>query len=100
MSRRSRFKTFVTEQKMLLFTQIIILMGLMVQVIMLAALIWYGRPADSSDTALVLQFFYVAALWVITIDIGVVVFWWVSKQGDWPLELSELDELLEEEYTE
>ncbi|UCE09324.1 MAG: hypothetical protein JSW61_10130 [Candidatus Thorarchaeota archaeon] len=89
MSTRTRFKTFVTEQRMLLITQIAILLGLVIQVIMFAFLLWYGRPADSSDTALVQQFFLVAALWVITIDLGVGLFWWVSKQGDWPIDLSE-----------
>lgn len=75
-----RVRTFATEQKMLLFTQLGILFGLLVQVIMFFALIWYGRP-PSTDFDLVLQFFTVTALWIITINIGVVLFWWVSRLG-------------------
>jgi hypothetical protein len=81
---------------MLLFTQMAILLGLIIQLVMFAFLLWYGRPADSSETALVQQFFLVAALWVITINVGVALFWWVSKQGDWPIDLSEF---LEEDET-
>ncbi len=93
---REKFKTFVTEQKMLFFTQVVILLGLLVQVIMFASLLWWGRP-DASNTALVLQFFAVAAFWVITIDIGVALFWWISNQGDWPIDVSEFGDLFEDE---
>jgi len=78
---KQRVKTFASEQKMLLFTQIGILFGLLVQVIIFFALIWYGRP-PATDYELVLQFFTVTALWIFTINIGVVLFWWVSRLGE------------------
>ena len=78
---RQRVKTFATEQKMLLFTQIGILFGLLVQVIIFFSLIWYGRP-PATDFELVLQFFMVVALWIFTINLSVVLFWWVSRLGE------------------
>jgi hypothetical protein len=60
-----------------------ILLGLLVQVVMLFAFIWYGRP-PATDYEAISQFFLVAALWVITINISVVLFWWVSRLGEWP----------------
>ncbi len=92
---REKFKTFVTEQKMLFFTQIMILLGLFVQVIIFAALLVWGRP-PSNNIPLVLEFFAVVALWVITIDIGVVLFWWVSERGDWPIDLSDYSDMFDE----
>ncbi|TFG12192.1 hypothetical protein EU537_10275 [Candidatus Thorarchaeota archaeon] len=83
MSVQRRFKTFVTEQKTLLFFQIMILLGLLIQVIMFFAFIWYGRP-PAWDYEAISQFFLVAALWIITINISVVLFWWVSRLGKWP----------------
>ncbi|MHA1638169.1 MAG: hypothetical protein ACTSUB_09165 [Candidatus Thorarchaeota archaeon] len=81
MNTGQKFKTFVTEQKTILLTQIGILFGLLIQVIMFFSLIWYGRP-PATDIELVLQFFTVCAFWIITINIGVVLFWWVSSLGD------------------
>ncbi len=84
LSRRNRFRTFVTEQKTLLFTQVAILMGLVIQIGLFFALLYYGRP-PSTEYALVLQFFVVAAVWVLTINIGVLLFWWVSARAEWPI---------------
>lgn len=81
MNKGQKFKTFVTEQKTILLTQIGILLGLLVQVVMFFSLIWYGRP-PATNIELVLQFFTVCALWIITINIGVVLFWWVSRLGE------------------
>ena len=80
MPKKPDFKTFVTEQKMLLFMQIAVLLGLLIEVILFASLLWYGRPPEGSY-ALIHDFFYVAAVWVFAIDAGVVLFWWVTKQG-------------------
>ena len=52
---------------------------------MFFALLWYGRPA-ATEFELIYQFFIVTALWVLVINVGVVLFWWVSKQGQWPFE--------------
>jgi hypothetical protein len=70
---------------MLLATQIFILLGIIIEIGMFFALLWYGRP-PSTEFELIFQFFIVAALWVVIIDVGVVLFWWVSKQGQWPFE--------------
>lgn len=78
--RTSDFRTFVTEQQMLLFMQIAVLLGLLVQVIMFVALLWYGRPPEGQYSQ-IHDFFLVSAVWVLTIDAGVVLFWWVTKQG-------------------
>ena len=89
---RQRFKTFVTEQKFLLFMQIMILIGLAVEVGMFFALLWYGRP-PATNIDQILQFFTVSALWVIVINMGIVLFWWVSKHGAWPVQIeAETDE--------
>jgi hypothetical protein len=79
-----RVKTFATEQKMLLFTQLSILLGLAVQVCLFFALLIWGRP-PSNDAALVLQFFFTVALWVLTINASTVLFWWVSRLGPWTM---------------
>lgn len=92
MSVRRRFKTFVTEQKTLLFFQIMILLGLLVQVIMFFAYIWYGRPPEG-DYLAIAQFFLVAAIWVLTINTGIVLFWWVSRLGSWPIRAASSDDL-------
>jgi hypothetical protein len=86
-----KIKTFATEQKMLLFTQIMILVGLAIQAGMFFALLWWGRP-PANDYALVLEFFMVAALWVIVINLGIVLFWWVSKLGPWAFPAEEKQE--------
>ncbi len=83
-----RVKTFATEQKMLLFTQLSILLGLAIQVCMFIALIIWGRP-PANDTALVLQFFLTAALWVLTINASTFLFWWVSRLGPWTMAVEE-----------
>lgn len=88
MKAAARMKTFVTEQKMLLFTQIAILIGLLIQVGIFFSLLWWGRP-PGTDYALVFQFYWTAALWVIVINIGVVLFWWVSSLGPWSITLEE-----------
>ncbi|MHA1902582.1 MAG: hypothetical protein ACXADL_02700 [Candidatus Thorarchaeota archaeon] len=88
MKARQRFKTFVTEQKMLFFFQILILIGLAIQAGIFFALLWYGRP-PATDFALVLDFFLVAAVWVLTINVGIVLFWWISRLGEWPIESPE-----------
>lgn len=96
MKATSRFKTFVTEQKMLLFTQIAILIGLGVEIgIFFSLLIWGRPPGDQFE--LVFQFFWTAALWVIVINIGVVLFWWVSGLGPWSMTLDE-DEIVSDSY--
>ncbi|MDF1541318.1 MAG: hypothetical protein P1Q69_20640 [Candidatus Thorarchaeota archaeon] len=94
MKGTSRFKTFVTEQKMLLFTQIAILIGLGVEIGMFFALLLWGRP-PGDQFELIFQFFGTAALWVMVINIGVVLFWWVSGLGPWSLTLEE-DEIVSE----
>ena len=81
MKATQRARTFVTEQKMLLFTQVGILFGLLIQIIIFFSLIWYGRP-PSTDFELILQFFTVTALWIFTINLSVVLFWWVSRLGE------------------
>ncbi len=58
---------------------------------MFVAYIWYGRPAPT-DTAMIIQFFTVAAFWVLTIDGGVFLFWWVSRLGPWVLQDDEEEE--------
>lgn len=78
--KTSDFRTFVTEQRMLLLMQIAVLLGLLVQVIMFVALLWYGRPSEGQYSQ-IHNFFLVSAVWVLTIDAGVVLFWWVTKQG-------------------
>ena len=95
MKARQRFKTFVTEQKMLFFFQILILIGLAIQAGIFFSLLWYGRP-PGSDFALVLDFFLVTAVWVLTINVGIVLFWWVSRLGEWPIEIQEQKEQEEE----
>ena len=77
---RKGMRTFVTWQKTLLFFQICIIIGLGVQLVIFSALLWYGRPLVT-ETALVLQFFQVCALWVLTINVGIWLFWWVTRQG-------------------
>ncbi len=99
MSTGQKFKTFVTEQKMILFTQIGILFGLLVQVIMFFSLIWYGRPS-AFNTALVLQFFTVCAFWIITINIGVILFWWVSRLGESEMFYKKPEEKVDEYQSE
>ncbi|MGY5876181.1 MAG: hypothetical protein RTU30_10570 [Candidatus Thorarchaeota archaeon] len=79
-------RTWVTWQKTVLLFQIMILIGIGVQLGMFFALLWWGRPvssmiAEPTLSALVLQFFVVAALWILIINISVVLFWWVTKQG-------------------
>ena len=73
---------------MLLFTQIAILIGLGVEVGMFFSLLWWGRP-PSDQFELVFQFYWTAALWVIIINIGVIMFWWISSLGPWSLTLDE-----------
>ena len=75
-----KLKTFVTGQRMLLFTQVMILVGLAVQIGLFFAYLWYGSPPAGSY-ALIIQFFLVAAVWVLTINAGLVLFWWVSNLG-------------------
>ena len=77
-----RVKTFATEQKMLLFTQIGILIGLVVQIGIFFSLLIWGRP-PSTQYDLVLQFFLTAAFWVFTINGTTVLFWWISRLGPW-----------------
>ncbi len=79
-----RVKTFITEQKALLITQVLIVLGLLIQVGFFFALLIWGRP-PSSETALVLQFFLTAAIWVMTINFSTILFWWVSLLGSWTL---------------
>ena len=74
------FRTFVTEQKMLLFMQVLILLGLVAQAFMFIAFLWYGKPPEG-QYALIREYFLVAAVWVLTINAGIVLFWWVTKQG-------------------
>ena len=88
MKARQRFKTFVTEQKMLFFFQVLILIGLAIQAGIFFGLLWYGRP-PTTDFALVLDFFLVAAAWVLTINVSIVLFWWISRLGEWPIEIQE-----------
>ncbi len=86
--KRPDFRTFVTEQKMLLFMQIAVLLGLVIQAIMFTAFLWYGNPGAAvtpSEFASIHQFFLVAAVWVLTIDVGIVLFWWMTRQGRAPL---------------
>jgi hypothetical protein len=78
--KRPDFRTFVTEQRTLLFMQIAVLLGLLIECFMFIALLYYGRP-PADEFAQIHQFFLVAAVWVLTIDAGVVLFWWVTKQG-------------------
>lgn len=75
-----KLKTFVTGQRMMLFTQVMILMGLAIQVGLFFAYLWYGSP-PAGNYSLIIQFFLVAAVWVMTINAGVVLFWWVSNLG-------------------
>ncbi|MFW9932340.1 MAG: hypothetical protein ACFFDR_06760, partial [Candidatus Thorarchaeota archaeon] len=77
-----------TEQKMLLFTQIAILIGLAVQVGIFFSLLIWGRP-PASETELVLQFFLTAALWIFTINFSTILFWWVSRLGPWTIAIDE-----------
>ncbi|MFO7836056.1 MAG: hypothetical protein R6V83_05335 [Candidatus Thorarchaeota archaeon] len=92
MSIRRRFKTFATEQKTLLFFQIMILLGLLIQVAMFFAYLWYGRPPEGAYVVIA-QFFLVAAIWVLTINTGIVLFWWVSRLGTWPVGETSSDDL-------
>lgn len=78
--KKPDFRTFVTEQKTLLFMQIAVLLGLLVQSIMFVALLFYGRPPEG-EYNLIHHFFLVAAAWILTIDAGVVLFWWLTNQG-------------------
>lgn len=73
---------------MLLFTQIAILIGIFVEIGMFFSLLAWGRP-PATEYELIFQFFWTAALWVIVIDIGVVLFWWVSGLGPWSMTLEE-----------
>ncbi|NHJ14316.1 MAG: hypothetical protein EAX95_11605 [Candidatus Thorarchaeota archaeon] len=75
-----KLKTFVTGQRMMLFTQVMILVGLAMQVGLFFAYLWYGSP-PAGNYALIIQFFFVAAVWIMTINAGVVLFWWVSGLG-------------------
>ncbi|MBD3407565.1 MAG: hypothetical protein GF411_15720 [Candidatus Lokiarchaeota archaeon] len=77
---RENVKTFVTWQRTLLFFQICIILGILVQGIIFATLLWWGRP-PLSNLALVLQFYQVLAFWVLTINASVILFWWVTKNG-------------------
>ncbi|MCK5238568.1 MAG: hypothetical protein KAR33_03405 [Candidatus Thorarchaeota archaeon] len=88
----TRFKTFVSEQKMLLFTQIAILMGLVIEIGIFFSLLWWGRP-PAIEYALVFQFYWTLALWVIIINMGIILFWWVSSLGPWSITLDE-DEIV------
>ncbi|MHA1908582.1 MAG: hypothetical protein ACW98Y_14870 [Candidatus Thorarchaeota archaeon] len=92
MKATARMKTFVTEQKMLLFSQIAILIGIMVEIGIFFSLLWWGRP-PATEYALVFQFYWTAALWVIIINMGVILFWWVSSLGPWSITLDE-DEIV------
>ncbi|MBN2229675.1 MAG: hypothetical protein JW779_08760 [Candidatus Thorarchaeota archaeon] len=91
MKARQRVKTFATEQKMLLFTQIAILIGLMVQVGIFFSLLIWGRP-PVAETELVLQFFLTAALWIFTINFSTILFWWVSRLGPWTITIEPEEE--------
>jgi hypothetical protein len=75
-----KLKTFVTGQRMMLFTQVMILVGLAMQIALFFAYLWYGSPPAGSYE-LIIEFFFVAAVWVMTINVGVVLFWWISNLG-------------------
>ncbi|MFX0108249.1 MAG: hypothetical protein ACFE7R_08200 [Candidatus Hodarchaeota archaeon] len=84
MGMQRQFKTFVTEQRTLLFFQIMILFGMLIQVGMFFALLFYGRP-PASDYRAISDFFMTCAAWVITINVSIGLFWWVSNLGAWPI---------------
>ncbi len=84
MKTSQKVRTFATEQKMLLFTQISILIGLAVQIGIFFSLLIWGRP-PANETALVLQFFVTAALWIFTINFSTILFWWISRLGPWTI---------------
>ena len=65
----------------LLFFQIAIVLGLLVQLGMFFVFLWLTYPQITSNPALLIQFFTTAALWVLTIDAGIWLFWWVAKHG-------------------
>ncbi len=86
-------RTWVTWQKTVLFFQVMTVLGLLIQVGMFFALLLWGRPTltgtSSVDTPLILNFFVVAAVWVMTINAGIWLFWWITKQGRAQLQLVE-----------
>ena len=65
----------------LLFFQITIILGLLVQLGMFFVFLWLTYPQITGNPALLIQFFAIVAFWVLTIDAGIWLFWWVAKHG-------------------
>lgn len=88
----------------LLFFQITIILGLLVQLGMFFVFLWLTYPQITGNPELLIQFFTTVALWVLTIDAGIWLFWWVAKQRiEWavysPLRLKSKPAEPETEYS-
>jgi hypothetical protein len=71
----------------LLFFQIAIILGLITQLALFFVFLWLTYPMITGNAALLIQFFTTVAIWVLTIDAGIWLFWWVAKNGrlEWTL---------------